>query len=141
MHVLIASIDKQQYAFDLAAVQRTLFAVELSPLPNAPDYILGAINLHGALLPVINLRALFALPEKTLSVNDHLICVNEDSPVALWVDHVVRVLVIDDKDLIPGDRLVSELPYIRGAFTYNERLVLLVDLSAVLQLQLQRTGQ
>lgn len=139
MHVLVASIDNQQFAFDLTLVERTLFAVELTPLPNAPDYILGAINMHGTLLSVFNLRALLDLPARPLSADDHFVCVGDERPAALWVDRVVRVWQISDKELVPSDQFVSEIPYVQGAFTLEDHLVLLINLSAVLEQA--RTGE
>lgn len=137
MHILIASIENQRYAFDLTLVERTLLALELTPLPNAPAYILGAINVHGRVLPVINLRQLLHLPEKTLDVNDHfIICSEEPCPVALWVDHVIQVMAVEDSELIPIEEIGSTLPYVQSVLQKDEQMTLLINLTQILQPEL-----
>ena len=59
--ILVFALDEPRYALPLSAVERVVRAVEITPLPNAPAIIQGAINVQGAIIPVVNIRESFSL--------------------------------------------------------------------------------
>ena len=71
--LVVFSIEKQQFALRLSVVKKIIRAVEIIPLPNSPEIILGTINIHGKLTPVISVRKRLGLKEKEINLNDHLI--------------------------------------------------------------------
>jgi purine-binding chemotaxis protein CheW len=54
----------------LAAVTRIIYAADATPLPNAPAVVIGAIDLQGEVIPVLNIRRRAQLPERVIGVND-----------------------------------------------------------------------
>ncbi|MFQ5632726.1 MAG: chemotaxis protein CheW, partial [bacterium] len=60
---LVFTIDDQQFGLPMSQVERIIRAVEVRPVPEAPDYINGVINMQGRVIPVVNLRKRFRLPE------------------------------------------------------------------------------
>ena len=56
--LVIFTLDAQLYALPLASVQRVLHMVEVTPLPNAPEVVLGVIDLHGNIIPVMSMLLL-----------------------------------------------------------------------------------
>jgi len=71
--LLVFRLDDQRYAFFLSIVVEVVRAVEITPLPSAPDIILGIINVRGTVVPVVNLRTRFRLPERNLEPDDRII--------------------------------------------------------------------
>jgi purine-binding chemotaxis protein CheW len=67
------TLDAGRYALSLEVVERVVPALELTPLPTAPDIVQGVFNLHGRIVPVMNLRRRFGLPERAIELSDHLI--------------------------------------------------------------------
>ena len=65
-------LDGQHYAVNLAAVERIVHIVEVAPLPRAPEIVLGVINFSGRIIPVVDLRRRFRLPEKEAGLYDYL---------------------------------------------------------------------
>jgi len=63
---VVFHLDEQQYALKVSAVERVVHAVELTLLPEAPDIVLGIINIHGKIIPVVNISRRFHLPEKDI---------------------------------------------------------------------------
>src|ERR1043166_579372 len=61
-HLVVFLLAEQHYALPLAMVERVLPVVAVSPLPQAPPMTLGMINLHGTVMPVLDLRHRFGFP-------------------------------------------------------------------------------
>ena len=71
--LIIFTLDDQRYALPLHAAQRVVHMVAITPLPDAPDVILGVVNFHGQIIPVFNVRCRFRLPERTIALTDQLV--------------------------------------------------------------------
>ncbi len=131
--LVIFLLNNQKYALYLSAVKEVLPAMEITPLPQATDIILGLINLRGEIIPVFNTRKRFQLPERPLDVNDHLI-------VATAGKRMVALLVDTTEKLIPSESLsISEVPHIhsrldfvRGVCKLDDDLILIHDLETFL---------
>jgi purine-binding chemotaxis protein CheW len=68
-------------------------AVEVTPFADAPPEVLGVVNLHGRIIPVLDIRPRFSLPSREIRLSDHFIIARaEDSEVAILVDAVLEVV-------------------------------------------------
>jgi len=66
-------LDEQTYALQIEEVERIVRAVEIRPLPESPSYVPGIVNIHGRVLPVVDLRLRFGQPTRDLHIEDHFI--------------------------------------------------------------------
>ncbi len=90
---LIFSIDDKKLAIELELIEQVYSAVEVTPLVGAPDTILGLINVHGAIIVVLNVRKKLGLRERSIELSDQILIANVDErQLALLVDEVVEVL-------------------------------------------------
>ena len=131
MDVLICRVQEQQYAFDLAVVERALLAVATTPLPNAPDFVLGAINVHGSVLPLVSMRKLLGMQPKEIELEDHFIlCRAQGKRLALWVDQVKEVRTLSQKELAP--HLLPDMQAVQSVFKDDGHIILLYDLEKLM---------
>ena len=72
----IFCLDNLRYALRLAAVERATRAAAVTPLPEYAGNILGVINVHGEIIPVVNTRRVFGLPEREIIPDDMFIILN-----------------------------------------------------------------
>ena len=72
-HIVVLTLDEQRYALRLSAVERIVRAVEVTALPQAPEGVLGVVNVEGRVIPVVNIRQRFNLPEQEINLDDQLI--------------------------------------------------------------------
>ncbi|MGA2642043.1 MAG: chemotaxis protein CheW, partial [Spirochaetia bacterium] len=70
---VVFTLDERLYGVRLSAVSRVVHAVEITPLPKAPPIVIGVINLGGRIIPVVNIRRRFRLPERELELTDQLV--------------------------------------------------------------------
>jgi len=71
--LLALSVDDRRYALPLSAVERIVRIVEVTPLPSAPEIVAGVVNVHGRVIPVVDLRKRFTLREPVIALSDQLI--------------------------------------------------------------------
>jgi purine-binding chemotaxis protein CheW len=91
--IVVFKLDGQRYAVPLAVVERVVQVAEITPLPNASQTILGAINVHGQVMVVLDLRRHLGLRPRELALSDELLIVRSAQRiVALLVDEVTGVL-------------------------------------------------
>jgi len=133
---VVFSLDDQRYALPLENVDHVVQRVAISRLPQAPEVISGMINVHGHLIPVINLRRRFRLPERPARLTDQFLLVHtERRSLALCVDAVQSVLPLSSSRLHHADTLLPGLEYLKGILRLpDEGLVLVNDLDAFLSL-------
>jgi purine-binding chemotaxis protein CheW len=84
---VVFTLDERRYALYLPAVERVVPAVEVTPLPNAPEVVLGVINVQGRIIPVINVRKRFGLRERDIEPNDRFILARTSRHVVALATH------------------------------------------------------
>lgn len=135
LRVVVFRLDGQRYALPLAVVERIVRAVEVTPLPRGPPIVLGVINVGGGILPVLNLRRRFLLPEREIGPADQfLIAQTARRAVALVIDEAHGVIEYDPSAVTGLDRIVPGLEQFRGVVKLDDGLVLIHDLETLLSL-------
>ncbi|AKF84082.1 CheW protein [Myxococcus fulvus] len=131
--VLLFTLAGQRYGLPTEDVRELVRAVRLTPLPRAPDVVEGLLNLHGQLLPVLDLRRRFRHPARPLSAFDHLI-VAQAGPrqVALRVDRAEGLRVVAPEEWDETPRELPGVGYVTGAAKLEDGLVLVHDLRGFL---------
>jgi len=75
VHLVSFRLGRQLYALPLDHVERALRMVVVIPVPEAPTWVLGVIDLHGRVVPVVDLRQRFGQPPKEPDLDDRLLVV------------------------------------------------------------------
>ena len=133
---VIFTLDEQQYALRLSSVERVISAAEVTPLPKAPDIVLGIINLQGRVIPVMNIRKRFRLPEREMELSDQLIIATTSRrTVALVVDAVDSVIELSNQEMIPPEEILPDTEYVEGIIKLEDGLVLIHNLDKFLSLE------
>lgn len=90
-------IDKELYGIDIRYVRGIEKYVDVTPVPNVPDYIEGMINLRGEIIPILNLRRKFGMEKVRPTEETSLIVSNSRGmPIAFEVDRVAEILTLED---------------------------------------------
>lgn len=134
-HLVVFLLDGRRYALPLTVVDRVVRAVEVTPLPKAPAIVHGAVDVHGRVLPVLNVRRRFRLPDREISPSDwFLLAHTERRAVALVVDESEGVVESADDDIVASPQIVPGLDAFPGVVALEGGLVLIHDLERFLSL-------
>jgi len=137
--VVLFSLDEPRYALHLAQVDRVVPSMEIIPLPGAPEIIWGVINFHGEIIPVVNIRKLFRLPQREVSVDDHFVIVSSAKRrLVLVVDFVTDVVELADSQITNTDNKLPFTDFLAGITVYDHHIVLISDLEKFLSLEEQK---
>lgn len=136
MKILVFCLDDRLYGLAIDDVERVIRAVEPTPLPGAPPYVLGAINVHGLVLPVLSLRRRLTLPDREIHPGDQfLIALTPNRRLALVIDGSERVVDCDASVITGGSSINSGLQRLQGVATIDDDLLLIPDLEAFFSLE------
>jgi purine-binding chemotaxis protein CheW len=123
------------YGINVMQVQEVLRVTEIAPVPGAPSYVLGIVNLRGNVVTVIDTRKRFGLPSVEVSENSRIVVIeSEKQVVGILVDAVAEVVELRESeiDVAPNVGTEESSRYIQGVATQEGRLLILVDLNKLL---------
>jgi purine-binding chemotaxis protein CheW len=134
--LVVFALDGQQYALELSAVERTVRMVEITPLPHAPAIVAGIINVQGQIIPVLNIRKRFSLPERDARVDDQLLIARtKRRTVALAVDTVSGLINRPDGETTRHEEIVPGIEYVAGVVKLADGMAFIHDLDDFLSLE------
>jgi purine-binding chemotaxis protein CheW len=130
-------IGEELIGVDIMTVQEIIRETSITPIPNAPDFIEGVINLRGIIIPIIDLRKRLKMAQNNNPNADNwiIILTVEGRMTGFIVDLVTKVLNVPKKSLKPApDIVVAGLKsqYVRGVCKLDQRLLILLDFNRIL---------
>jgi purine-binding chemotaxis protein CheW len=135
IELLTFRLAEQEYSLDIMSVREIRGWTHATPLPHAPHYMKGVINLRGTVLPVMELGKRLDLPEREKNDRNVIIVVkHEDTMTGLLVDAVSDIIAITTDDLQPPPELSggSAAGMVSALTLIDERMIRVLDLPAVI---------
>lgn len=132
---VLFKLDNEFYGIDILQVETIEKVMDITRVPHALPYVQGVINLRGEVVPVINLRKRFNLPEAAFDEESRIIIVSiEDMIVGLLVDSSSEVIQLEDGDIDEAPELGDQKDkgYIKGIGKKENRIIILLDLKKIL---------
>jgi len=135
LRLVVFVIDEQRYALPLTAVDRVLPMAAVSPLPASPPIALGAINVHGTIVPVLDIRRRLGFEPRAWGLSTHVLLARTSRrPVALPVDEVRGVSEVPVRAVIAPATVLPGIGQVAGIVPLPDGLLLIQDLDAFLSL-------
>lgn len=131
-------LEDEVFAVDVAKVREILDYTPATKIPGTPDFISGIINVRGSVIPVVNMRIKFGLPNTEKTVNTCIVVMEigndeEKTILGALVDSVQEVFELEAAMIEPppkmGTRLKTE--YIKGIGKRNNELIIILDIDRV----------
>lgn len=128
-------LDTETYGINVMLVQEILRYSEIAPVPGAPEYVLGIINLRGNVVTVIDTRSRFGLEPSEISDNTRVVIIESDKQViGILVDSASEVVYLkaSEIDVAPNVGNDESAKFIQGVSNRDGELLILVDLNKLL---------
>jgi purine-binding chemotaxis protein CheW len=130
---VVFRLEDRLFALPLEVTARAVRAVEITPLAIGLPGVPGVIDVHGEIMPVVDLRERFGLPPRALRPSAQFLLISSArGPVALWVDAVDGVATWTEDDFVAAEPLFPGSRQLRGIARGADGLVLVHDLDALL---------
>jgi purine-binding chemotaxis protein CheW len=136
IHLVGFRIGTETFGVPIALVHEIVRVPEITTVPEAPECVEGVINLRGKIIPIVDLRKRFG--ESNFSANKRnriLVAEFEGKLVGLMVDAASEVLKIPPSEIEPPPDVFEEgqIRYVTGVGKLNGRLIIMIDITKVLQ--------
>ena len=132
-------LANEEYATDILKVQEIRDWTQATLVPNSPDYVEGVTNLRGQIIPIINLRTRFDIPQDDSLKNRIVIVLNVDDGqrsrlMGLLVDAFAETYDITPQNIKPAPNNISAIDdeFIIGLSTVEEKMLILLDVDELL---------
>ncbi|HBE71185.1 MAG TPA: chemotaxis protein CheW [Planctomycetaceae bacterium] len=128
---LTFTLQEEEFGIEILRVQEIKGLARITPIPNMPNYIRGVMNLRGTVVPIVDLRARFSMPEASYNQFTVIIVVTIGEKVTgLVVDAVSDVLNVSDENIEPPPDMGSgsDTAFMAGIAKSGERLITLLNM-------------
>jgi len=135
---LTVNLADEEYGVDILAVREIRGWTPVTRIPQAPSYVLGVLNLRGAIVPVLDLRLRFGLVREEYTATTVTVIVTvAGKNFGVVVDAVSDVVDVDAAAVrpVPDMGTAVDTEYLKGLTSVGERMVLLLDVDRLLQPQ------
>jgi purine-binding chemotaxis protein CheW len=147
LHMVGFSAGDEQFCIDILMVQEIIRMVDITKIPNAPEYVEGIINLRGKIIPILDFKKRCNLVRETECSNQHkriVVAAIGERTVGLVVDKVSQVLKLEQASISATPDVVKGFnsDFISGVGKDGEKLLILLDLEKLIsQGELDAMGQ
>lgn len=135
-------LDDEVYALDINHVREVLDLTQMTKVPRMPDFMRGVINLRGGVVPVVDLRLKFGLPEVETDVDTCIIIIEvslegEETILGIMVDSVQEVMSLEPDQIEPAPKIGTRLKteFIKGMGKKSDDFIIILETKRVFSAQ------
>jgi purine-binding chemotaxis protein CheW len=132
---LTFGLSGEDYGTQILKVREIIGLLDITPVPQMPDSVKGVINLRGRVIPVVDLRLKFGMPEGEYNDETCIIVVDVGQLTGIIVDTVQEVLDISDDQIDPPPPLGAGVDtcYVLGIGKVKDDVKILLNIDKVLE--------
>ena len=132
-------LNKEDYCIEILKIKEIMGMIEITELPQTPDFIKGVINLRGVIIPIIDLRLKFDMPfinytDRTCIIVVELFYEEENTFMGIVVDKIQEVVSIPEEKIskVPYINAKIKSEYIEGIAETPDGMEIILDITKVL---------
>lgn len=136
----LAGLD---YAVDILRVREIRAWENSTRIPYAPSYVVGLINLRGAIVPIIDMRKRIGIETKDYDQETVILILdvkleNEDKTIGVIVDAISQVVTTNrqNSQISPSFDLAIDKEFVLGIADYGSQMVILLNIDTLLKLDI-----
>ena len=129
--IVVFALGEERYGLEISAVYEIIRPQPITAVPQAPASVVGVINLRGRIIPVVDLRFRFGLPDVIPGPGSRIVvCEANADRVGLMVDGVSEVLMVPEESIeaTPEVAVGPGTDYVRGVAKLADQMIILLDL-------------
>lgn len=139
--LLTFTLADENYAIPILKVREITGVTDITPVPKTPSYVKGLINLRGNIVPVVDLRLKFGLPEQSYDEKTCIMIVEYDTQeskklLGVAVDIVSEVVTILTEDIAPASEHskinTDEGIFVSGIINIKDKMIIIIDIESLI---------
>lgn len=132
------SLGQQQYGLNALQIREIICATEITPVPGAPEHVLGIINVRGSIITVVDTRQRLSLPRREMRDSDWILVMDVDGQsIGLLVDEVSEVIDVDPRRIesMRTNDSATDGRHVNGVLSHQQGMLVLLDAASVVGLK------
>lgn len=133
IQLVVFLLGKEEYGMNIKDTREIIKTMEITRIPNTPDFISGLINLRGSVVVVVDMRKRFGLP---MDGGKHIIVVEISGGLfGIVVNEVTEILRVNREMIKKTPKTLektAQTKYLKGVMVLGERLIILMDVNKIL---------
>lgn len=132
--LVVFDLAQEAYGVDINVVREIIRMQDITSVPKTLEFVKGVINLRGRVIPVVDLRKRFALPEAEHTKDSRIVVVDiSGQDIGMVVDAVTEVMRIPNSSVAPPSAIITstDSDYLQGIVKLESKLIILLDLDRV----------
>lgn len=131
--LLVFSIDQKKFALETGAVSKVLLAAQPTKIDNAPDIVIGVLDVYGEIIPILDFRKRLGVPPKEIELNDKIIiALKGENKFGFFADDVEGTIPGDESGFVATDEVWPGIEFISQIAQHEGSLYLMADLEKFL---------
>ncbi|KAB8029780.1 chemotaxis protein CheW [Fluviispira multicolorata] len=128
-------LDNRLYGIEVSRVQEVVRSMTMTPIPLAPDYVRGLINLRGQVATAIGLRELFGFHEQLPDEFINIVCKIDGMLISFQVDEIGDVIEVSEEDFEQTPQTISDniRRYMIGVYKISNSLLSAIDVDNIIK--------
>lgn len=140
--LIVFKLGEEEYGISIDQIKEVVFTPHITRMPQMPSYVKGVANIRGNILAIVDLKKKFGLESQETDTEDPssnytLVVESQDFNIGILVKEVPNTLTVSSSDIDETVNVVQdtqeELNYIKGIVKVSERLIILIDVFAVVR--------
>ncbi len=133
MKIVVFKVKGKEYGVDISGVRQVIRMREITPVPDAADFVEGVVCLRSKVMPVLNLSKKLGLQDAQPDRHARIIVTQVESHlIGVVVDMVTDVITIDPASISSPDEVLKGAGYLVGVAKIGQRLILIADMEKLL---------
>lgn len=126
--LIVFEIESILIGVPIIYVERAIRAVTISQIPNAPEFLLGVINIHGELAAIIDIRKRLQLPPKRISSKDYIVLLSHNKErFGFLVDNLIGYVEVNPHKSVDSTSVINESSNFSNVTDLNGRILLIAE--------------
>ena len=131
-------VQDEQYGIDISRIKEIIAPINITHIPNTPNYLKGVINLRGSIIPVVDIRLKFGLEERDMDMNTAIVIYEvTNASIGFIVDRIDDVISLDKSHISEAPHFGNNIDtsFIENVAEVNKDVVMLLNLEKIFDAQ------